>query len=297
MTDSLLDLVRHHAMAHADQSGVASTPIRGLTTICTTLPGELQYAISKPMVVLVLQGGKRVSMGRQTFDFGAGDSLVITADVPTVSQITAADANSPYYSLVLDLDPVVIESLVAESHAVAVNTEVAPIRVEATEDEVADAALRLLRLLHRPQALPILRDSLVREMHYWLLMGKHGAEIRTLGLSGSHVHRIAKAVALIRAAFAESIPLERLAATSGMSVSSFHQHFRAITSLSPLQFQKQLRLIEARRMMLSEGALAKSAAFAVGYESINQFTREYGRFFGMPPAKDIKVALGRLPAS
>ncbi len=204
---------------------------------------------------------------------------MITADVPTVSQITTADANAPYCSLVLDLDSALIESLVAESKVVAAIAKVAPIRVEATEQEVADAALRLMRLLDRPQALPILRDPLVRELHYWLLMGRHGAEIRHLGLSGSHVQRIAKAVALIRAAFAESISLEQLAATAGMSVSSFHQHFRAVTSLSPLQFQKQLRLIEARRMMLAEGALAKTAAFAVGYESINQFTREYGRFF------------------
>lgn len=296
MTNALLDQVRRHAMARADHNGVASAPIRGLTTICTTVPGELQYAISRPLVALVLQGSKRVSMGRHTFDFGAGDSLVITADVPTVSQITAADASSPYCSLVLDLDPVVIEGLVAESQAVAATTQAAPIRVEATEQEVADAALRLMRLLDRPHALPILRDQLLREMHYWLLIGKHGTEIRNLGVSGSQVHRIAKAVSLIRAEFAGSIPLERLAATAGMSVSSFHQHFRAVTSLSPLQFQKRLRLIEARRMMLSEGVLAKSAAFAVGYESINQFTREYGRFFGMPPARDVKVALGRVQA-
>jgi len=297
MTHPLLEQVRRHAMAHADQNGIASTPIGGLTAICTTVPGELQYAISRPLLALVLQGNKRVTSGKHTFDFGAGDSLVIAADVPTVSQITTADASSPYCSLVLDLDPVIIEGLLAESQAAAATINVRPIRVEATEHEVADAALRLMRLLDRPQALPILRDSLIREMHYWLLMGKHGAEIRNLGVGSSHVHRIAKAVALIRADFAESIPLDRLAATAGMSVSSFHQHFRTVTSLSPLQFQKQLRLIEARRMMLSEGTLAKTAAFAVGYESINQFSREYRRFFGMPPGKDIKVALGRLQAS
>lgn len=280
-------------MAHADDRGVACTPVSGLVTIWTTVPGELQYAISRPMVALVLQGTKRVSMGSRTFDFGAGDSLIITADVPTVSQITMADANSPYFSLVLDLDQGLIEGLVAESHVVAVNTHSDPVRVDATEEEVADAALRLMRLLDRPHALPILRDQVVREMHYWLLMGKHGAAIRNLGVSGSHVHRIAKAVSLIRSEYAETLPLDRLAAAAGMSVSSFHQHFRTVTSLSPLQFQKQLRLIEARRMMLSEGAIAKSAAFAVGYESINQFTREYGRFFGMPPAKDIKAARAR----
>jgi AraC-like DNA-binding protein len=133
----------------------------------------------------------------------------------------------------------------------------------------------------------------MREMHYWLLAGCHGSAIRRLGWPDGHVQRVARAVAVLRAEFARPLPVERLAAVAGMSLSSFHQHFRTVTSLSPLQFQKQLRLIEARRMMLSEGATASSAAFAVGYESVPQFTREYGRMFGLPPLRDMKAARGQ----
>jgi len=134
---------------------------------------------------------------------------------------------------------------------------------------------------------------LVREMHYWLLSGRHGAGIRALGFADSHANRIARAVAVIKAEYAETLPVERLAELAGMSISSFHQHFRAVTSLAPLQFQKQLRLIEARRMMISEGAAISNAAYAVGYESIPQFTREYGRLFGSSPARDVRENIGK----
>lgn len=163
----------------------------------------------------------------------------------------------------------------------------APVQVEPTDAEVADCALRLLGLMERPAALPVLRAQLVREMHYWLLVGRHDAAIRQLGWPGSHAPRIARAVTLLRAEFAQSLPVERLAAVARMSPSSFYEHFRAATSLSPLQFQKQLRLIEARRLMTVEGLSASTAAFAVGYESAQQFTREYRRMFGLPPGKDV----------
>ncbi len=293
MNSALLECVRRFADANADQFGVAPTPIPGLVAMRATAPSEMQYAVSKPLVALVLQGSKRVTMGSMTFDFGAGDSLLIAADVPNVSQITRANARLPYYSLVLDIDPIITQSLVVDMGIAQVETG-APIRVDPTEAEVADAALRLMRLLDRPSSIPVLQDQLVREMHYWLLAGRHGAGIRTLGFADSHANRIARAVALIRNKYAQALPVEHLAEVAGMSVSSFHQHFRAVTSLSPLQFQKQLRLIEARRIMISEGAPLSNAAYAVGYESIPQFTREYGRMFGAPPAKDVRESRGRI---
>jgi AraC-type DNA-binding domain-containing proteins len=292
MSNTLLDCVRRFADANADAFGVARTPIPGLFAMRATAPSELQYAISKPLVALVLQGSKRVTMGSETFDFGAGESLLIAADVPNVSQITRATAGEPYYSLVLDIDPVVTQSLVMEIGVAQTGTG-APIRIDPTEAEVADAALRLMRLLDRPASIPVLQDQLIREMHYWLLTGRHGAGIRNLGFADSHANRIARAVAVIRAEYAKTLPVERLAVVAGMSASSFHQHFRAVTSLSPLQFQKQLRLIEARRMMISEGAAISNAAYAVGYESIPQFTREYGRLFGTTPARDIRESSGK----
>ncbi|MGK9166025.1 AraC family transcriptional regulator [Inquilinus limosus] len=286
---TLLDTVRRYAEAHADANGVARTPIPGLTTVRATVPSGLEYAISRPLACLVLQGSKHIAMGARAFSFAAGDSLLITADVPTVSQITQASVAAPYYSLVLELDPAVIADLAVQMGAATV-AEHAPVRIEPTDAEVADAALRLMRLLDRPASVPVLQAQLVREMHYWLLAGRHGAAIRRLGRPDGHVRRVARAVAVLRAEFARPLPVERLAAVAGMSPSSFHHHFRAVTSLSPLQFQKQLRLIEARRLMLSEGATASSAAFAVGYESVSQFTREYGRMFGLPPVRETKAA-------
>lgn len=290
---TLLDAAHRYTRVHADANGVARTPIPGLTLIRQTAPTALQYAINKPLVALVLQGTKRVAMGDRTFDFGAGESLLITADVPTVSQITRAQVNAPYISLVLDLDPAVIESLVIEMGAAPFAAE-APVRVDVTEAEVADTALRLIRLFDRPSAMAVLKDPLLRELHFWLLGGRHGGAIRAIGVADSHAHRIARAVTLLRTNFDKPLRVHDLAAAAGMSVSALHEHFRAITSLTPLQFQKQLRLLEARRMMLAEGASIADAAYAVGYESVPQFTREYGRLFGQPPGRDMRAAKGRM---
>lgn len=293
MDTDLLSAVRAYADDHADQDGIAPTPVRGMTAIRAAGRTQLSYQIPRPLVCLVLQGSKLVTMGSQSFTFNAGDSLLITADVPTVSQIVKASAAAPYYSLVMDLDPAVIAELVT-GMAAAEESGGLPVRIEATDARVAESALRMMRLLERPSSIPVLQDALIRECHYWLLCGRHGAAIRRLGLPDSHVRRVARAVALLRADYARRLPVEQLAAAAGMSPSSFHQHFRAVTSLTPLQFQKQLRLIEARRLMLAEGVNASNAAFTVGYESVQQFTREYGRMFGQPPGRDMASALSQL---
>lgn len=296
MTQALLAAVGRYANAHADMDGIATTPIAGLTLIRATRPSELQYAISKPLVALVVQGRKRVIMGSDVFDFGAGDSLLISADVPTISQITEASVGKPYLSLVLDLDPALIADLSVEMKLAPVG-EASPVRVEPTDDEVADAARRLMQLLDRPASMPVLRAQVLREMHYWLLAGRHGSDIRRLGRVDGNVQRIARAVALLRADFAQPLPVEKLAAVAGMSLSSFHQHFRQVTSLSPLQFQKQLRLIEARRRMVADGVSASIAAFEVGYQSVPQFTREYRRMFGTPPVRDAATTRAQAQAA
>lgn len=289
MEHALCAAAASFADRHADETGVARTPVSGLTLIRASAPSALQYAISKPMVVLVVQGAKRVTMGGDAYDFAAGESLFITADVPTVSQITQASVARPYYSLVLDLDAALIAELCGEMEA---NREgdFTPLRVDETAAEVSNVALRLVDLLEQPLALPILGRQLLREMHFWLLAGRHGAAIRRLGWPDSHVDRVGRAIARLREDYTRAIAVEELADLAGMSVSSFHQHFRKVTSLSPLQFQKQLRLIEARRLMLAEGLSASQAAYTVGYESVPQFTREYGRVFGAPPAQDIRQA-------
>lgn len=293
---SLLTAVSRYADAHADADGTATTRISSLSMVRATKPSDLLFAVYRPLVALVVQGVKQVTFGTQSFPFSAGESMVVSADIPTVSQITKASVASPYYSLVLELDPTLIAELSGQMGSVDDAAPVA-VRVEETDAEVADAALRLVRLLDRPATIPLLQAQLVREMHYWLLAGRHGRTIRHLGWPNGHAQRVGRAISILRTEFSQPLPVERLAAAAGMSPSSFHQHFRAITSLSPLQFQKHLRLIEARRLMLSEGRSPGHAAFDVGYESVSQFTREYGRMFGQPPARDVRSARGTGVAS
>ncbi|MET0272432.1 MAG: AraC family transcriptional regulator, partial [Phenylobacterium sp.] len=243
MTDTLLHAIRRHTEAHADSTGVARTAIPGVTCVRTVAAGELQYGIQRPLICLVAQGVKQVTMGSHSLSFAAGDSMLITADVPTVSQITRASATAPYLSFVMDLDRALVASLSIEMKATPAAAGAA-LRQQPTDAEVADTALRMLRLLERPASMPMLQAQFVREMHYWLLAGRHGPAIRQLASPDGQAQRVARAIELIRRELTATLPVERLASVAGMSPSTFHHHFRAVTSLSPLQFQKQLRLIE-----------------------------------------------------
>jgi AraC-like DNA-binding protein len=294
--NELLTAVSRHADAFSDTTGLAPTSVPGLLTVRAVAPSGLLHDIFRPLVCLVVQGSKLVTMDTREFALFAGDSMLITADVPILSQITWASSAMPYYALVLELDLSMVAELTADMKDDVVE-DPAPIRVDATDAELSDAALRLMRLLDRPASVPVLHRQLVREMHYWLLAGRHGGAIRHLGWPDGHLQRVARAVAILRSDFAQPLRVERLARAAGMSASSFHQHFRAVTSLSPMQFQKHLRLVEARRLMLSEGKSPTIASFAVGYESVSQFTREYRRMFGLPPARDAREARGSAQAA
>ncbi len=242
----------------------------------------------KPLVCLILQGAKQVTVSQDTYEFASGQSAIISADVPVVSRITQASRAEPYLALAIELDMTMLLDL--SSHVGACNDTgraTPAVMVDETDLAVADCALRLMQLIERTEAIPLLRPSIMRELHYWLLAGRHGRAVRGLARPDGVAQRVARAVAVLRGEFDRSLRVERLAAAAGMSPSSFHHHFRAITSLSPLQFQKQLRLIEARRRMLNDGISASRAAFEVGYESVSQFTREYGRMFGLPPGRDM----------
>jgi len=281
--NALLEAVRRHTESHGNPAGVATTAIPGLTTVRATMPSELQHAIPRPLLCLVLQGSKHVTIGQQGTLYEAGTSLLITADVPTVSQVTCASLAAPYLALVLELDAALVAALADEGAVPG---------PASTDLDVAGAALRMMRLLDRPAAVPVLHAQLVRELHYWLLTGRHGAAVSQLGAQTPGARQVGRAIALIRTAFARTVPVDELAAVAGMSASSLHHHFRQQTSLSPLQFQKRLRLIEARRLMRFQGASASHAAFAVGYESVPQFTRDYGKLFGAPPGRDARMARG-----
>lgn len=283
MAETLLEIVRRHTEGACARDGVASTAC-GIIAIRKIATTSLEHTLPRPLLCLVLQGSKRVSIGNQQLDYAAGDSMLITANQPMVSQIMQASASKPYLSLALDLDLCIIADLVLEMQAQSLSVK--PHECTSTYEQVADTALRLMQLLDHPAALAMLRQQLLREIHYWLLTGMHGAAICQLGTPDSHVFRIARSVAVLRAEYANALPAERLAAVAGMSRSSFHQHFRAVTSLTPLQFQKQLRLIEARRLIVSEGRSSSSAAFEVGYEGASHFARDYLRMFGKLPGKD-----------
>jgi AraC-like DNA-binding protein len=283
MSDALRDAVLRYTQKYAATDGVAATPVPGLFLVCGSSPGELEHAIASPLVCLVLQGRKRVTIGDRDFTFAAGDSMIVTANVPTVSRISEAAITAPYLAIALDLDPAVITDLDVAMSTESSSQELVGMNVD---EEFGDALFRLIRLLERPRSLAVLHKQLIREIHYWLLLGGQGRAIRRLGLPDSQVRRIARAVAILRREYTRPLPIERLAAAAGMSRSAFHKHFRTVTSLSPLQFQKQLRLIEARRLMLSKGKTSSRVAFEVGYASVSQFTREYARMYGRPPVRD-----------
>lgn len=292
MNQPLLDAARRHADAHADRFGIARIAVPGMIVRRATTPGEEEYEIQHPHLCLVIQGEMEVRIGSVTRSFGAGDMMITAADGPTVTRISGASPDAPYLSFSLHLDYALISSLLAEIELACPGRAEAP-PSRCTDAEVSDAALHLIRLTDHPESVPVLQDQLIREIHYWLLTGRHGPSLRPLGYADGPSQRIARAVRTVRKNPGKPIAIDDLAAISGMSVSGFHRHFRALTSLTPLQFQKQLMLLEARRLMLFAGFQASESARAVGYESVTQFTREYAKFFGLPPAREIAAARGR----
>ncbi len=287
MSDALRQAVDRYTRTHADPAGIACTPLPGLFLVRGAVPGGLEHTIASPLVCLVLQGGKQVTLDNRQATFVAGDTMIVPAAMPTVSRIHRASAGKPYLAFALDLQP----ALIAELDVAIGDAGTAPRETsEELDNQLLGAVLRLVRLLERPGSLAVLGEALVREIHYWLLLGEHGQAIRRLGPPDGTVRRIARAVALLRRHYRHPLTIDRLAREAGMSRSAFHKPFRAVTTVSPLQFQKQLRLIEARRLMLAEGKSASRAAFDVGYASVPQFTREYARMFGLPPAKDRKYS-------
>jgi AraC-like DNA-binding protein len=288
MTELLKGAILRYGDIHANADGLVATPIEGVTLMRAYAPTGLMHAIYKPVLCLVLGGAKQLTVGNEVRVFSAGQSVIVSADVPIIGRVVSATRTEPYLAFALDLDMGVMREVAAQlaPSAEPRSRRDAALLSDETDEALLDGALRFVRLLDRPDAVPVLRPAILREMHYWLLAGRHGAAIRQLAAVDSHAERIARAVAVLRSELARPVPVERLAATAGMSTSSFYQHFKALTSLSPRQFQKQLRLLEARRLMFSDGLSASGAAFAVGYESVSQFTREYGRMFGAPPRRD-----------
>ena len=286
--NSLNQAVRAYANRHANRDGLAFTPVPGLRMMCVETPAGDLHSVYKPLICLVLQGAKRMIVGKEERTFFAGQSVIVSADMPVVGRIVQASRNEPYLAVAVELEMAILRELATQMVSVRPQrpSEIRTLFAEDTEAAVIDCVLRLMRLLDRPEATPLLRPGIMRELHYWLLSGSHGVALRTQADPDSYAGRLAAAISILRTAFRSRLPMERLAAEAGMSLTAFHKHFKRMTSLTPGQYQKRLRLIEARRLMLDEGFSASNAAFEVGYESVSQFTREYGRLFEVPPKRD-----------
>ena len=293
MNQQLLDAVSAYARAHANRDGLALTPVPGLRMMCLDAPGEKLESTYRPLVCLVLQGEKHLLAARQERLCGEGQAIVVSADLPVTGQVVTASPIRPYLALAIELDLGLVSEL-ADGMRDASPTPVDPAATMLVQDidaAILDCAARLVRLIGRPDAVPVLLPGLMRELHFWLLNGAHGRQLRASLAPDGHIARLNRAVALLRAAYSRKLRVDDLAQAATMSLTAFHKHFKDYTSLTPVQYQKRLRLIEARRLMVYEGVNANTAAFEVGYESTSQFTREYARLFGAPPRRDTQRAV------
>jgi len=266
------------------------TQISGISLHRRSAPTPPCRTTYHPGIIVVAQGSKQVNLGRNSFVYDAGHYLLTAVDLPIVSRVAQATQEAPCLVLSLRLDiSMVRELLNREEIRVAYAPSDSPaMSIGETTPEFLSACCRLLDLLDSPQDIPFLSGLIQREIIYRVMQGDAGTRLRAVATLGDQSHRTAKAISWITANYAKALRVDELAQLASMGVSTLHHHFRALTAMSPLQYQKQLRLQSARNLMLNNGLDAASAAFEVGYESPTQFNREYSRFFGQPPMKDIR---------
>ncbi|WP_229623558.1 AraC family transcriptional regulator [Vibrio parahaemolyticus] len=266
------------------------TPISGLRFSRWTTPTPPTSYTHNPSICLIAQGRKRVLLGEESFIYDANHFLISSVDLPIIANIIEASEEQPYLGLLMALDLTEISQLIADSELAFTQSKEAQkgIAVGELSESLLGAFVRLAELLDEGQNIKILAPIIKREIFYRLLMSEQGTRLHQIVTAGSHSHQIAKAIDWLKNNFVKPLSVGDLASYTGMSKSSFYTHFRSMTSMTPLQFQKKLRLSEARRLMLTENLDAMAATFKVGYESPSQFSREYSRLFGAPPSKDIK---------
>ena len=287
----LAALINRHTNGKGD--GFHQTSIASLAFGRESLPGRMLHGVSTPMLAIVVQGKKGAALGEEIYRYGEAQYLVVSVDQPITGFIIEATPDRPYLGFKLDLDPRELCEIIVRTPAIAnqKETSVRGFFVSTADVSLLDCALRLTRLLDTPQDIPILAPMMIREIYYRLLIGEQSEAVRQIATSGSNMQRIAAVIQSIKVDFAKPMRVADLAEQASMSPSSFHYHFKQVTSMSPLQYQKQLRLLEARRLMLAESYNAIMAADRVGYESPSQFSREYARLFGAPPIRDIERLL------
>jgi AraC-like DNA-binding protein len=251
------------------------------------IPEHMLAAVYEPMINLILQGSKTMTVGEQTLHYDPATYFVMSIELPAVGTVHPASTGEPYLAVSLTLDPVALTTLLADlplptdRHDQDPGFSVAPVT-----PQLMDAWVRLLRLMGDPQSIAALAPAYEREILYRVLQGPHGWMLREIAAPDSAMARVNQAIQWIRRDFAESIRVENMAEKAAMSVSAFHRHFKAVTTLSPLQYQKRVRLLQARTLMVANARSVTAAAFEVGYESSTQFSRDYAKVFGLPPSRD-----------
>lgn len=265
-------------------------PLRGLhlARVCTSL--EKVHSVLEPSLCVIAQGSKVVFVGDSHYQYDPFNYLISTIELPRASQVLEASKELPYLSFRMVLDPNLVSSVLVEAGQIVPSgrSDARAIDVSPLDANLLDAVVRLVRLLDSPVEVPILMPLITREIVYRLLMGDQGSRLRHLAILGGYTPYIARAIERLRQDYDQPLRIKQLARELGMSISGFHHHFKAVTAMSPLQFQKQLRLQEARRLMLGEDLDAASAAFRVGYQDASHFNREYKSVFGVPPMRDVQ---------
>lgn len=284
-------------MARALPEDGAREALDGLFLARLTKPADSTLALYQPALCFVVQGGKQVLVGEDVFRYDPGHYLLFTVDLPVIFRVEEASEEKPYFGLRLDLDPALVASVLMEAGAETRkgDASIKAIGVNSVDADLLDAVVRLVRLADKPGEQRILAPLIKRELVYRLLSGGEGARLGHLVASSrGDTRRISRAIGRLREHYNEPLKIEEVARELGMSVSGFHHHFKSVTSMSPLQFQKQIRLQEARRLMLGEELDAASAGHRVGYEDPAYFSRDYKKLFGAPPQRDINRLRGSL---
>jgi AraC-like DNA-binding protein len=289
MSNALIESVKRYTDKQAGEASPFVTAIEGVTILRSDRERHPSHMILKPALCVVVQGAKWTTFGDRRYYYRAGQALVVGVEMPALGRVVKASPAEPYLALVIELDLAVMRDVMER-----LDTPPKPggslghgVFVTDFDGLLADCVLRMVRLLDTPKAVPILAPMIMREICYWLRTGAHGSEVAKVVLANSRTQRVITAIRALRNQFTETVRVEELAAVAQMSASAFHRQFKALTSMTPLQFQKRLRLLEARHLMVTGAANAEAAAYQVGYESPSQFSREYSRMFGAPPRRDI----------
>ncbi len=287
----LVDIVERWSLGHQD----IETAVPGLNLFRRELPSPPVECMIEPSIVIVVQGAKRMWIGKDAYSYDMSRFLITSLELPARSEVIEASLERPCLGLALKIDQAQLTDLISQGGAQGSRdkSNVASIGLSDTTTGLLAPVYRLLTLLDEPEAIPFLAPLVLREIHYRLLQSDQAHRLRQIASIDGHGFRISKAVDWIRAHYSQPMQVEHLAALAQMSTPSFYHHFRQLTTLSPLQYQKRLRLDEARRLMLNEQVDAANAAFQVGYESPSQFSREYSRAFGAPPKSDIQKLRSR----